>query len=77
MTVLLRIRGWITPGAVVPVSPEAMAEVVRECRRVVELNDRLTEQSEALQGLLRAIKDHGANSEEFADAYRVAVAAVQ
>lgn len=77
MSVHLRIKGWITPGSVVPVSPEAMAEVVRECRRVVELNDRLTAHSEALQGLLRAIKDHGTSGEEFADAYRVAVVAVQ
>lgn len=77
MTVSLRIKGWITPGAIVPVSPEAMAEVVHECRRVVELNERLTAHSEALQALLRAIKDHGTNGEEFADAYRVAVAAVR
>ena len=77
MTVSLRIKGWIAPGAVVPVSPEAMAEVVRECRRVAELNDRLTAHSEALQALLRAIKDHGTSGEEFADAYRAAVAATQ
>lgn len=77
MTVSLRIKGWLKPGAVVPVSPETFAEVVHECRRVVELNERLTAHSEALQALLRAIKDHGASSEEFADAYRVAVVAVQ
>ena len=77
MSVSLRIKGWIAPGAVVPVSPEAMAEVVRECRRVAELNDRLTAHSEALQALLRAIKDHGTSGEEFADAYRAAVAATQ
>lgn len=77
MTVSLRIKGWIAPGAVVPVSPEAMAEVVLECRRVAEINERLAVHSEALQALLRAIKDHGTNGEEFADAYRAAVVAVQ
>ena len=74
MTVSLRVKGWITPGAVVPVSPETFAEVVHECRRVVELNERLTPESEALHALIRADKDHGMHSEQFADAFRAAVA---
>jgi len=77
MSVSLRVKGWITPGAVVPVSPESMAEVVHECRRVAEMNDRLRAHSEALQALVRAIKDHGTGSDAFADAFRAAVQALQ
>jgi hypothetical protein len=77
MTVSLRVKGWLKPDAIVEVSAESYAEMVHECRRVAELNERLTAHSEALQALLRAIKDHGTSGEDFADAYRVAVVAVQ
>lgn len=77
VSVFLRTKGWYDPNEVVQVSPEAFAEAVAELRRRAAVEATLTRHSEALQGLLKAIKDHGTSGEEFADAYRAAVVAVR
>lgn len=77
MTVHLRVKGWLKPGAVVPVSVEAMAEVVTEARRLEAENERLTAHSTALCVLTDAITKHGAASEQANDAYREALSALR
>lgn len=77
MTVHLRVKGWLKPGAVVPVSVEAMADLVTEARRLEAENGRLSAHSAALRALLDAITKHGPDSEQVNDAYRDAVIALK
>ncbi len=75
MTVHLRVKGWLTKGAVVPVSVDSMAELVEHGR-----------QQEAELVLLRALRtavahwlatyaNHPEDSDECRDAHRALMAA--
>lgn len=75
----LRVKGWTSDGTLdVPADTlAAMAELVDELRKSVAENATLRRHSDALRALLHAIEKHGVAGEEFADAYRAALAAIQ
>ncbi len=77
MTVHLRVKGWLTAGAVVPCSPEAMADLVMEARRMSIENAHLSLHSAALADLVKTINEHGTAGDAFVDSYRAGVAALK
>lgn len=77
MTVHLRVKGWLTAGAVVPCSPEAMAELVEHGRAQESELERLRPLREAADAWLKAYADHPEDSEECRDAHRALVVAVK
>ena len=74
MSVFLREKGWQGQRAAIPANAQAMAALANEIERLEALVAALTPHSDALQGLIKAINDHGTSGEEFTNAYRVAVA---
>lgn len=77
MTVHLRIKGWLTAGAVVPCSPEAMADLVEHGRAQEAELERTRPCVAALDALLKALSTGETDSDAFRDAYRAGLLARQ
>lgn len=77
MTVHLRVKGWLTQGAVVPCSIDSMAELVEAGRALMARNAVLEPVLTAAEAWLRAQANHPEDSDECRDAHRALVAAVK
>lgn len=75
MNVSLRAKGWASDGTLdVPADTlGAMADMAADLRTLTAENATLRRKSDALDALLRAIKTHGAGSDEFNAAYHAAL----
>lgn len=71
----LRVKGWLTAGAVVPCSPEAMAELVEHGRQQEAELVPLRALRIAVAHWLATYANHPEDSDECRDAHRALMAA--